>query len=143
ASIDPVELTDDLWALALSRLPQLASHFALVAAQAAAPHPHVSPQKSQPLQGAALQPWHALLAVASWLSDETRLPPDPDPPRLLAEGGHQNSNAYHALVAYTTARPREMPRLYDRLLRLARNLHPSDRVLGRSDITVLVLRALY
>ena len=141
AGLDPAALTDDLWALALSRLPQLPPHLARVADDAASPDPRLSPPDDRTIQGAPLQPWHALLAVASWLSEETRLPPDPDAPQLGFPW--PDPAAYHAVVAHTTARARGAPGLYDRLLRLARAYHTERPVLGRSDVTILALRALY
>ena len=55
-------LVDELWALALSHLRHLPPHLPL-AAQAAA-----SPSQPIPLLGSSIQPWHALLATAGWLS---------------------------------------------------------------------------
>ena len=49
-------LVDDLWLLALSRLPELTAHEAAV-------------NRDAPLTGRNLEPWRALLAVAGWLSD--------------------------------------------------------------------------
>jgi hypothetical protein len=68
ASVNPRDLVDDLWALALSRLRDLRPHLALAAAQATRPGPIVLGTPDVPLPGADLQPWRALLAVASWLS---------------------------------------------------------------------------
>ena len=49
-------LVDDLWLLALSRLPELTACEAQV-------------NRDAPLTGRNLEPWRALLAVAGWLSD--------------------------------------------------------------------------
>jgi hypothetical protein len=71
AGMSPRDLVDDLWALALSRLRDLPPHLPLAAQAAAAPAPQLpfTPAvAATPLLGASLQPWHALLAVASWLS---------------------------------------------------------------------------
>ena len=70
SDISPTDLIDDLWSLSLSRLHELAPHLPLAAAAAAQPDQR-QPESSifyPPLQGAALQPWHSVLAVASWLN---------------------------------------------------------------------------
>ncbi|MCC7360754.1 MAG: hypothetical protein IT317_14830, partial [Anaerolineales bacterium] len=53
--VAPRALLDDLWALALSRLPQLPAHLAATAARA-------------DLVSAYFETWHPLLAVADWLT---------------------------------------------------------------------------
>ncbi len=53
---DRQTLVDDLWLLALSRLPELTGYEAAV-------------NRDAPLTGRNLEPWRALLAVAGWLSD--------------------------------------------------------------------------
>ena len=54
---DRRDLVDDLWALALAHLPELAKHDKDVSNKAS-------------LTGRNLEPWRAILAVASWLSEQ-------------------------------------------------------------------------
>jgi hypothetical protein len=112
---DRRQLVDDLWALALSCLPELRQYEKTVSEKAR-------------LVGRDLEPWRALLAIALWLDarDATgtlRRPPDPS--------------------RRSTPEMPSITGLWDRLHTLSCRYQQERQDLEADNITVLVVKALW
>ena len=158
---DPRALIDDLWALALSRLSDLPPHLSLLLARAsssdlrlatssASDIPLPTSHLSLPI-GAAFQPWHAILALASWLSSQPLQPPTP-PDRSASPAS--SSSPTSDLLPPTSALPPPTshlspptsdvrpltPGLLTRLAELAGNSHSAA---GTPDTAALALQGIF
>ena len=129
-------LVDDLWLLALSRLPELTAHEAAV-------------NRDAPLTGRNLEPWRALLAVAGWLDEGERNTElhggarsytEEEKRRLGEESGSSLGNSVSSLRE--TPCPSSVPGLYRRMCALAEAYQGERPNVEVSDLTVLVIRAL-